>query len=463
MEKKQFIEEIAKKLYENKCDLFVGSGISAPSNLPTWKDFLQPYLSDLKIELNDCDDLPLMAQYMVNQNSGNRNIISEAIFDVFGRDYPLNPCHTAIADFPVKTVWTTNYDLLLEKAFAHREVRVIASEDALIHPHNSTDVEIIKLHGSAGGAAREIVLTRADYDCFLFNKPKLAQRLRETFINRSILFIGYSCHDPNIQSVMTQAYQMMGELTQKHYILIDCPERKDGESIEEFGERLRRFRYWLAELKRIGICSLDVSRNQIAEILKKIAQKSHGNTVFVTGTHEVHDNLKKYAQKVGKYLAQQPSVIFNSGQSDGIGNTALSAFMEYAIRQKQDINQRIRIYPNPYAISPNFSNDRTLIPALKQARTPLMINTSLVVLFPGGLGTKAEAELACEKNRPVFPVVQKKKDFSSEAIAYILQNKSNNVFLKKHVPPYYQQLRAGKIPSEQMTLRAIREIIHEKN
>lgn len=43
--------------------------------------------------------LPVMAQYVVNQNSGNRNIISEAIFDVFGKDYPLNPFHAAIADF----------------------------------------------------------------------------------------------------------------------------------------------------------------------------------------------------------------------------------------------------------------------------------------------------------------------------------------------------------------------------
>lgn len=101
----------------------------------------------------------------------------------------------------------------LKKAFAHREVRVIASEDALIHPHNSMDVEIIKLHGCAKGAVREIILTHADYDWFLHNKPKLAQRLRESFINRSILFLGYSCHDPSIQSVMTQAYQMMGELT----------------------------------------------------------------------------------------------------------------------------------------------------------------------------------------------------------------------------------------------------------
>lgn len=462
MKRNQFIEETAKKLHENKCDLFIGSGISALSKLPTWKDFLQPYVSDLGINLNDFDDLPLMAQYVVNQNSGNRNIISEAIFDVFGKDYPLNAYHAAISDFPIKTVWTTNYDFLLEKAFAHREVRVIASEDALIHPHNSTDIEIIKLHGCAKTASHEIVLTRADYDCFLHNKPKLAQRLREAFINRSILFLGYSCHDPNIQTVMTQAYQMMGELTQKHYILIDCPEQGDGESDEDFKERHQRFLCWLSELKRIGICSLAVPRNQIAEILKEIARKSHGNTVFVTGTHNVSGKLEKYAQKIGKYLAQHPSVILNSGQSEGVGNAALSTFMEYAIGHKQDINQRIRIYPNPYSVSPDYSNDRTLIPALKQIRTPLILNTSFVVLFPGGFGSKAEAELACDKNRLVLPVVQKKEDFHTEAIAYILHNRSNNNLLKKYVPYYYQQLQKKIVPTETAALYAIKEIIHGK-
>ena len=86
-------------------------------------------------------------------------------------------------------------------------------------------------------------------------------------------------------------------------------------------------------------------------------------------------------------LTQKPSFILNNGQSEGVGHEALSAFMEYTIEKKRDINQRIRIYPNPYAVSPEFSSDRTLIPALKQARTPLMINTTFIVLFPGGLGT----------------------------------------------------------------------------
>ena len=77
-------------------------------------------------------------------------------------------------------------------------------------------------------------------------------------------------------------------------------------------------------------------------------------------------------------LTQKPSFILNNGQSEGVGHEALSAFMEYTIEKKRDINQRIRIYPNPYAVSPEFSSDRTLIPALKQARTPLMINTCLL-------------------------------------------------------------------------------------
>lgn len=39
MERRQFIKEVANKICKNMYDLFIGSGISAPSGFLTWKDF----------------------------------------------------------------------------------------------------------------------------------------------------------------------------------------------------------------------------------------------------------------------------------------------------------------------------------------------------------------------------------------------------------------------------------------
>ena len=113
MERRQFVKEVANKMRKNMCDLFIGSGISAPSGFPTWKKFLLPYLESIGITLKEEEDLPLLAQYIVNKNMGNRNIISDAIFNTFAEEYPLNKYHNIISRFPVRTVWTTNYDNLL--------------------------------------------------------------------------------------------------------------------------------------------------------------------------------------------------------------------------------------------------------------------------------------------------------------------------------------------------------------
>lgn len=462
MVKERFIGEVADKMRKGMCDLFIGSGISAPSGLPTWSDFLSPYLSELGIQIQDGDNLPLLAQYIVNHNTGNRNIISDAVFNTFGKDYALNEYHAIISNLPIKTVWTTNYDSLLEKAFVDRDIRIITSEEILEHPYSNAELEIVKLHGCAGTAAKGIVLTQSDYDCFLYEKPKLAQRLREAIINRCILFLGYSYHDPNIQTIMTQAYQMMGKMTGTHYILLTEIRQKKGETEDDFRQRAFRFDFWRSELNRIGICELCVPQEEIIPILRAIDRASHERSVLVTGSHDEDNKMKCYAKKIGGHLAQIPDVILNYGQSSGIGGAAMASFMEYVVDKQQDANQRIRIFPNPYAISPAYANNSALITNLKRARMPLIMNSVAVIAFPGHMGTKAEVELAIAKDKLIFPVLQKPEHFNNEVIAFLLKSDRNNKLLKESVPQYYEKLEKRKVPTEDETLKAIRRILNGK-
>lgn len=462
MKKKRFISEVADKMRKGMCDLFIGSGISAPSKLPTWSDFLSPYLSELGIQLQDQDNLPLLAQYIVNSNTGNQNIISDAIFNTFGKNYELNAYHTVISNLPVKTVWTTNYDCLLERAFSDRNVRVITSEDTLKHPHSNADLEIVKLHGCARTAAQGIVLTQSDYDCFLDEKPKLAQRLREAIMNRCILFLGYSYHDPNIQAIMTQAYQMMGRATGLHYILLPEIRKQKKETKKCFEQRKIRFKLWLLELNRIGLQVLCVPEKDVISVLKEIEKESREKAVFVTGSHKADKTSNKYAQKIGAQLAKVPEVILNYGQSAGVGRAAMSSFMEHVVNKQQDINDRVHIFPNPYAISPEYSDNAALIADLKKSRVPLITNSTIIIVFPGGIGTKAEIELALVKEKIIFPVVHKPEDFKNDVISFLLTCGENNFLLEETVPQYYKKLIKKKVPAKKETLEAIQEIVNGK-
>lgn len=461
MKKEQFIKDVSNCMSEGLCDLFVGSGISAPSGLPTWRAFLQPFLDDIDIQIHDGDDFPLLAQYIVNHNIGNRNTLVNAVYNTFGREFPTNSYHNTLSALPVSTIWTTNFDNLLEKAFIDRNPRIIYSEDTLLHPYKPSGTEIIKLHGDAKNAARGIVLTRDDYNNFLYNKEKIAQRLREAIINRSIFFLGYSYQDPDIQLIMTQATHMKDDITNSHYILLCDLEKGSDETPENFKQRELRFHLWVSELNRIGIHECVVPKDEFGTILSEIKATSSDRTVFITGKHDASEEEKELAWKIGYSISAINHVILNCGQSSGIGNAAMSGFMTAVFEKKQDINSRIRIFPNPYALSPAYADDPSLLPSLKATRVPVIASSAVIVAFSGGMGTEAEIELALAKERVVLPVICKESDYENAVIKKILADTSNMAQIKNRTTNYYNLIEK-KNTNEAETILAIREVIDGK-
>ena len=459
MKEDRFIKEVAQKLKDGLCDLFVGAGISAESGLPTWHSFLSPFLEDIDISIKEGDDLPLLAQYVVNHNIGNRNILAEAICDTFGKEYPTNDYHKILSNFHVNTVWTTNYDNLLEKAFSDRKPRTIISEDTLVNPYHPQELEIIKLHGDAKYAAKGIVLTKDDYNNYLYSKPMLAQRLREAIINRSLLFLGYSYQDYNIQNIMAQAAYMKEHKTNSHYILLCEIEKKRKESEESFEERKKRFNMWVSELNRIGIHELVVPKTEIKTVLSKLERAARDMTVYVTGRHNATKKEIDQASAIGEQLANYKNVILNYGQSTGIGNAVMSSFMNCVFGKNQEISQRMRLFPNPYAISTNYANDPAQLPNLKAVRIPMLSCTTIVISFEGGMGTEAEVELALAKERLVLPIIVNRTDYSNGVIIKILSDTSNMNRLEKNTSNYYNLLIKKRIPNKFQINCAIREVI----
>ena len=102
MKKELFINEVSKRIFEGKCDLFIGSGVSRESQMPSWKELLQPLAENIGIVVEDEDDLPMLAQYIVNENSGNKNFIYSRIRDCCDKRYTLNWYHYVISDLNIK-------------------------------------------------------------------------------------------------------------------------------------------------------------------------------------------------------------------------------------------------------------------------------------------------------------------------------------------------------------------------
>lgn len=94
---------------------------------------------------------------------------------------------------------TTNYDPLLEHLFPDYEV-FVGEEDLLFSDIQGVG-EIYKVHGDHNDPD-SLILTTADYDRFTERKPYLAAKLLTIFVERPIVFLGYSLSDENVLEVL---------------------------------------------------------------------------------------------------------------------------------------------------------------------------------------------------------------------------------------------------------------------
>lgn len=404
----QFIEEYAEELISGNAAYFVGAGISKDSKLPDWPNLVQPYAK--KIGINDLSgkDLPLIAQYVVNEETGNRGPFINSLSRKLRNNFSPNAYHEAIAKTNLKTIWTTNYDNLLEKVFANTTIDVKFTDEAISRDVPDNQIEIIKMHGCIFNSHRnDIIITQSDYEDFFINKPAITQRLRLDLLQKSFLFIGYGYGDPNIKNIIIEARRLTGNNTRQHYLITK----------DKVGDR--EFELWCINLRRYGIRVIKIAEHEeLRPILETLSLKSRGNSVFVTGSH--NDQNNDDAVQLSIALAKNTKYILNDGQSSGLMRIASNAFMETIINDQADINKRLKFFPNPYAANPKFANDSSLLPVLKKWRIPLLKSTHVMVAFDGGMGTKAEIEVALDLGCIIIPFLKDDKKDTWQLISHTL-------------------------------------------
>ncbi len=448
MNKQTLINKFSQALQNDCGAIFVGSGISFPSTKIDWFKLLEPLINEIDIKIdNEKDDLPQIAQYIVNNYSGNRGPLINEIAKAFSRKFSINKYHRYLSTTKVSTIWTTNYDTLLERAFSDFHLDVKVNDDAISRNVMDSEIEIIKMHGCmAGSRHEEIVIAQEDYEDFSIKKPAISGRLSNDLLKKSFLFIGYSYRDPNIKNIMIKARRLCNKSTQQHYLILTKPKKYNNEDESMYNDKLNRQKLWCDDLKRLGISTLLIDKHsELEEILELISQKSRGKTVYVTGSHE---KTNETSRQLGAKLADEKDIILVSGQSSGIGANVVSAFIEQCIIEKYDINNRVKIFPNPYAANEKYSNDPKLLGELKKYRAKLFNSTQVVVVFNGGMGTEAEVEVALNQNCKIIPIILTAEDRNSDVMKKILKNELVMDQIQKLDKEYYDKIIKNEVTVE---------------
>src|SRR3954452_6050361 len=112
-----FLKEYPESLAEETAAIFVGAGVSISAGYPSWKDLLRDIGEELGVSSADVSDLAALAQWHIRRSAGATKI-RQVIRNEIGVERPVPDTLDVIARLPVRHIWTTNYDRLVERAFS---------------------------------------------------------------------------------------------------------------------------------------------------------------------------------------------------------------------------------------------------------------------------------------------------------------------------------------------------------
>ena len=232
---------LVDRIVADRWVLFIGSGVSAScknsagDHPPDWEGLLrqlcaliantaQRRIGEALIDQRDFISAADHVRHTLAQE-GNLTAYEQAIrIAVEGpaadRFVP-SRFFTYLLSLEPKVVFTTNYDKLFELAskggFRYHPVTSQSLGDDL----RRGEPVFVKLHGSTD-AIGEVVLTRTDFAGVTKAGADVFDALRALTQTSTILFVGYSLDDPDIQLVL-QAVGRPGLVPEAHFMLAKKP------------------------------------------------------------------------------------------------------------------------------------------------------------------------------------------------------------------------------------------------
>ena len=207
----QDIRFLAEELGKGKLVVFVGAGVSKNSGLPEWKELIKDYADYKGIDkFTSKQFLTIPEEVFERYGSLKYYEIAEKRFS--GKYFP-NSIHRILDEMDLTYIITTNYDTLIEDQI--KNLQIVSKDEDL--PYTNSNRMLIKMHGDFKN--KNIVLKKSDYDNYEKNFPLISTLIKGLFTTNTVLFIGYSYNDTNVQQIMNWIKDILKEETRKAFLV----------------------------------------------------------------------------------------------------------------------------------------------------------------------------------------------------------------------------------------------------
>lgn len=202
---------LRQSLEKGECVLFIGAGIgydykrSDGTAVPDAKQLAGDLITHFKLNIDPSTDLAKVAQLVEIRASRNEldAFIKKALANIEPDEHV-----QWLTTFKWRSIFTTNYDMGLERAYrlnenaAQKPIPISITAD-LTYTDSYTEVPIFHLHGTPyEPCPSPIVITQSDYTRYQENRAMVWERLKYDSATSTILYIGYSGRDPNWQLII---------------------------------------------------------------------------------------------------------------------------------------------------------------------------------------------------------------------------------------------------------------------
>jgi hypothetical protein len=417
-DQKKFIRRYAAALGHGDVGVFAGAGLSRAAGYVDWKGLLREIARDLSLDIDRESDLIAVAQYHLNEKR-SRAQITQTIVDELSTSAKPTRSHAVLARLPLQTIWTTNYDQLIERSFEHagKVIDVKIVDEHLATTKRGRDATLYKMHGCIT-RAHETILTKDDYEQYERKRPLFVESLKGDLVSKNFLFLGFSFTDPNIDYVLSRVRVLLGTNVREHCCIMRAPprpQRPTGRQKADYEYERRRTDLRQLDLLRFGIETIWIDEfSHVVDLLETLSSYVHRRSVFVSGAYSDasplgNPKLDELAREIGRRLISEGYNLV-SGFGLGLGEQCVLGAMRalYGIPKGTDFD-RLTVRPFPSATAGQQQEQNRL------HREELISRSGIVVVVSGNRakggggnerspGVLEEVEIARKQGKFVVPI-----------------------------------------------------------
>lgn len=246
-------EDVVEQALKRNLVVLVGAGVSVSCvrdgiHPPGWKKLLQGLvdrlgIADRKAEIDvllnanrllDAAELVKLEAKRLSREQDFFNFIRSAVDGKVGSNFEGSDWHEAIVRLEPDLIVTTNYDKILERSTSGGYSTHTYESERVAGDVRRRVPTLLKIHGSVDHI-EDTILTRTDFTRLRLHGVHALSVLQALFLTRTVLLLGYSLGDPDIQLLFENVLGGRNE-SPAHYMLTQ-------DSLPDYERDVLRFSY----------------------------------------------------------------------------------------------------------------------------------------------------------------------------------------------------------------------------